>query len=265
MSSPAIATRNRANAARSTGPATPQGKARSAKNALKLGLSIQRHVILDGEDPDEFEDLHAELIRAYAPESEREHLAVQEIAHCHWALRRIDAAETNTLSRPPLDPATLAPLDYIPMLHYMAAITIDGEPQPEWKPLHNLIRYRAHWERRHQRAVVDFDRAQSARYRAAGEQRAQARHQMAQARHQMAQECHQLAHQHLQPDSQRAQSATVSNNAVPASSPKLMKKRYKVQSGFVSYSEPDTRLQHHPAHREAPLTVQPDLPNSPES
>jgi hypothetical protein len=95
MSSPVIVARNRANAAHSTGPSTAQGKARSARNALKLGLSIQRHVILEGEDPAAFQALYADLLRIYDPQCEREELAIQEIAHCRWAFRRFGTAEVS--------------------------------------------------------------------------------------------------------------------------------------------------------------------------
>ena len=55
------ASRNRANAQHSTGPRTKEGKAASAQNALREGLSIQRHVILKTEDPAAFEQFRTEL------------------------------------------------------------------------------------------------------------------------------------------------------------------------------------------------------------
>ena len=51
---------NRANAKRSTGPTTEPGKARSKMNALKHGLSAKA-VVIEGEDPREFEALRAGL------------------------------------------------------------------------------------------------------------------------------------------------------------------------------------------------------------
>ena len=45
---------NRKNAKKSTGPNTPEGKARSSKNALKHGL-LARDAVLPGEDPADFD------------------------------------------------------------------------------------------------------------------------------------------------------------------------------------------------------------------
>jgi len=47
---------NQANARRSTGPQTPEGKAVTRLNALGHGL-LARDVVLPGEDADAFEDL----------------------------------------------------------------------------------------------------------------------------------------------------------------------------------------------------------------
>jgi hypothetical protein len=49
---------NRANAKRSTGPRSADGKAKSSKNSLAHGLTAQDIVIAD-EDPEEFERLRA--------------------------------------------------------------------------------------------------------------------------------------------------------------------------------------------------------------
>jgi hypothetical protein len=53
MTKPDRAEINRRNAARSTGPRTPEGKSRSRLNALKHGLTA-RTLVLPGEDPEAF-------------------------------------------------------------------------------------------------------------------------------------------------------------------------------------------------------------------
>ena len=59
---------SRKNGARSRGPKTPEGKARSARNALKHGLRAQKYVVLPDEDATEFAALEAALIDELAPQ-----------------------------------------------------------------------------------------------------------------------------------------------------------------------------------------------------
>ncbi|MGA3024822.1 MAG: hypothetical protein ABSF98_08650, partial [Bryobacteraceae bacterium] len=70
---------NRRNALNSTGPRTPEGKARSSANSLKHGLSA-RFRVLTSESQDDFDDLLAELTRTFAPTNVYEHILVMEIA-----------------------------------------------------------------------------------------------------------------------------------------------------------------------------------------
>ena len=57
---------NRLNAQKSTGPTSPEGKARSALNALKSGIDAWSHII-PGEDPAELEALTAAFLQHYRP------------------------------------------------------------------------------------------------------------------------------------------------------------------------------------------------------
>ena len=59
---------NRENAKKSTGPRTPEGKARVSKNALKHGLLAQDSVI-PGEDPAEFDRHLTTYQDTYLPET----------------------------------------------------------------------------------------------------------------------------------------------------------------------------------------------------
>ncbi len=83
---------NRRNAAKSTGPRTEHGRARSSRNALKHGLTAEQVVML-GEDPAAFEALRDDLYAHYEPtDPVAEHL-VEQVAACIWRLRRVPKIE----------------------------------------------------------------------------------------------------------------------------------------------------------------------------
>jgi hypothetical protein len=83
---------NRANAARSTGPRTREGKARVAMNALRHGLAAHAP-LLPGEEPDELEALAAAYQRDLRPRGALEEELVARIVGIAWRLRRVARAE----------------------------------------------------------------------------------------------------------------------------------------------------------------------------
>ena len=89
-------TANRANAKLSTGPRTEAGKAVSRCNALKHGLTAPR-ILLDGEDPNEFEDLRQALCDKFRPEDTEEELLVDSFVGLLWRLRRVPEFEAMLL------------------------------------------------------------------------------------------------------------------------------------------------------------------------
>ena len=92
---------NRRNALRSTGPKTPEGKARSALNALQHGIRSSLAVI-PGESLEEFETLYDAFRADYQPTDSMEEILVRHIASAEWRLRRRRA----TLQRWPGQEAT---------------------------------------------------------------------------------------------------------------------------------------------------------------
>jgi hypothetical protein len=71
---------NRAAAAKSTGPRTPQGKARSAQNARKHGFTASTFAVVRLEDVDEVSHLRDDLISVYQPVNSQELFAIERIA-----------------------------------------------------------------------------------------------------------------------------------------------------------------------------------------
>jgi hypothetical protein len=83
---------NRANAKKSTGPRTPEGKARSSLNALVHGLTARR-VVLPGEDARHFAAF-ARAIRAdMRPRGPAQALMAGRVIEAAWKLRRAGAAQ----------------------------------------------------------------------------------------------------------------------------------------------------------------------------
>ena len=85
---------NRRNAAKSTGPKTPEGKARSRRNALKHGLLADQVLITDGDGAEDPHDFHALLDQFYAdhqPASALEKMLVERIAalQCRARARQV--------------------------------------------------------------------------------------------------------------------------------------------------------------------------------
>jgi hypothetical protein len=92
MATAAQLTANRANAQLSTGPVTPQGKARVAQNALKHGLT-SRHLVIRPDEEEEFSVLRDALEAELDPRGALETIALLEILHAAWSLHRFRRIE----------------------------------------------------------------------------------------------------------------------------------------------------------------------------
>jgi hypothetical protein len=90
--SPKNVAANRQNAAHSTGPRSPEGKARSRLNALKHGLLASQAVnrLIEGDEARaQFDTLADRLQAYYRPMGPMEELMVEKVAIATWRLRRI--------------------------------------------------------------------------------------------------------------------------------------------------------------------------------
>src|ERR1035441_9295621 len=85
---------NRANAARSTGPRSPEGKTRSAQNARKHGFTASTFAVVRLEDLQEVAHLKDDLVAFYQPVNSQELFAVDRIALAQHALLRAARLES---------------------------------------------------------------------------------------------------------------------------------------------------------------------------
>ena len=83
---------SRQNGSKSVGPVTPEGRAVSSQNALKLGIFSKRRFLAD-EDPAEFYELLDSLIAVYNPASFAELMQIDRMAMARWKLARVERAE----------------------------------------------------------------------------------------------------------------------------------------------------------------------------
>jgi hypothetical protein len=84
---------NRQNAQKSTGPRTPEGKAKSSRNSLLHGLTAEKH-FLEGEDPADFALLAEQFRAEWKPDGPSQDLLVERMTAAHWRLRRFLMMET---------------------------------------------------------------------------------------------------------------------------------------------------------------------------
>jgi hypothetical protein len=83
----------RINGAKSHGPVTPEGKARSSANSRRHGLTAS--VVLQAESDDDLQLLLADFMDQFHPQTAVETDLVEAMATARWRLRRLLAIETH--------------------------------------------------------------------------------------------------------------------------------------------------------------------------
>ena len=93
---------NQANAQRSTGPVTPEGKARVSQNALRHGLTA-KHLVIREDEREEFHDFQESLFVELAPHGAIETVTFHELLHAAWNLHRFRRIEAELSRGEPQD------------------------------------------------------------------------------------------------------------------------------------------------------------------
>jgi len=148
MATPAQIAANRANARKSTGPRSAEGKSASRFNALKHGIDAAS-IVIPGEDPADYEALRDHYLHEYRPQSASESFHVDTMLRADWHKRRLENVEAD-LYRTVLAESPGNPL---------AAVLLAESPAA--KLLVRVQRQIAAFERTWHRANTEFRRARA--------------------------------------------------------------------------------------------------------
>jgi hypothetical protein len=170
---------NRANAAKSTGPRTTEGKARSADNARAHGFTASTFAVVRLEDLDEVAHLKADLTAVYQPVNSQELFALERMALTQQAMLRAARLESGLFTTC-LDTALDA--DGNPFVAMSPELAGNGDIEITRAQNRNyaladgfqrmvrqangwslFLRYQAQAERHYRRAVEEFDRLKALR------------------------------------------------------------------------------------------------------
>jgi len=160
---------NRANARKSTGPRTPEGKARASQNARKHPFNPDPFTIVRIEDRAEIASLVADAIATYQPINSQERNTVERIALGQHSMRRMSALEagffTNCLDQGPMDPNILEHsergkgLEIAPGQHRAYGLAFGFNRYTRQSNIvASVLRFQAQAERLYRHAVEDFHR-----------------------------------------------------------------------------------------------------------
>jgi hypothetical protein len=168
---------NRANAAKSTGPRSPEGKARSSQNARKHGFASAAYTVVRLEDIEEVANLKHDAVEFYQPITSQELYAVERIAITQQAMLRAARLEAGLFTSCLNDVLDMRERPLMMMDPDMSADTEAGHEQTRnfllaegfkrlvaKSPAMSLcLRYSAQAERHYRRALEEFNRLKSLR------------------------------------------------------------------------------------------------------
>jgi hypothetical protein len=177
--SPAQLAANRANATHSTGPQTPEGKTRFARNSFEHGFTASTFAVVRLEDLQEIALLKSDLVHDYRPVNSQEIIALERMALSQQSMfraARLEAGISTSCLNGTLDTNEHP---FTPMSQELAG---DGDIEITRAQNRNycladgflrivrqsngltlFLRYQAQAERQYRRALGDFDRLKALR------------------------------------------------------------------------------------------------------
>src|SRR6266540_1598642 len=87
----------RVNGAKSHGPKTAEGRAKSSRNATKHGLSSRNPLVLECENEDDFQAVHEQQMEIHQPATPAEKDLVDQMVAARWRILRLQSIETDVL------------------------------------------------------------------------------------------------------------------------------------------------------------------------
>jgi hypothetical protein len=168
---------NRANAANSIGPRTPEGKLRSSQNARKHGFTATTFAVVRLEELDEVANLREDLVNLYHPVNSQELFALERIALAQQAILRAARLEAGYFSlclnesfdtsgqfRLPMNSQLTEEIE-ITQAQNRNYLLGDGFHRlvRQTNGFALLLRYQAQAERQYRRAIEEFERLKALR------------------------------------------------------------------------------------------------------
>ena len=136
---------NRANAQKSTGPRTPEGKAESSRNALRHGVYSEK-VLLEGEAEGMFRELRERMMGDLRPDGLAETTLAEQLVLALWRVQRVVRAEERMWAAAALEAARTG-----------------GRLRPDLELLEKLGEVETRWSRKWHAALKRLGRLQEER------------------------------------------------------------------------------------------------------
>jgi hypothetical protein len=151
----------RINGAKSNGPITPEGKARSSANSRRHGLTAS--VLLEGESDEHFQLLLADFMDQFQPQTGVETDLVEVMAIARWRLRRLLAIETHLFDLEIVSRQEQIDADFTGMDQEDRLAFVFQEMSDTGNSLTLLIRYEGSLNRSYDKALKHLQQLQLSR------------------------------------------------------------------------------------------------------